>query len=62
MLASGGTEMDSEIDFAGRYLRHVLGFVGITDVTFVRADRLAVDAEGTLRAAEAAIAELDLVA
>lgn len=57
-LASGGTEMGSEIDFAGRYVQHVLGFIGITDVTFVRADRMALDAEGTLAAARAQVAAL----
>lgn len=39
-IASGGTPVDSEIDFAGRYLRHILGFVGITEVEFVKADSL----------------------
>ena len=57
-LASGGTEMDSDIDFAGRYIRHVLGFIGITDVTFIRADRLAVDAEGTIASAHEAVSQL----
>ncbi|TCP40423.1 FMN-dependent NADH-azoreductase [Rhodovulum marinum] len=54
-LASGGTGMGSEIDFATPYLRHVLGFLGITDVTFVGADRLALDAEGALAAAHRAV-------
>lgn len=31
-LASGGTPLGSEIDFASPYLRFALGFVGITDV------------------------------
>jgi FMN-dependent NADH-azoreductase len=57
-LASGGTEMDSDIDFAGRYIRHVLGFIGITEVTFVRADRMAVDAAGTLARAHDAVDRL----
>ncbi|KNG94499.1 FMN-dependent NADH-azoreductase [Pseudaestuariivita atlantica] len=34
-FASGGTGIGSEIDFASRYLTHMLGFLGITDVTFV---------------------------
>lgn len=34
-VASGGTEVGSDIDFATTYLRHVLGFLGVTDVTFV---------------------------
>lgn len=50
-VASGGTEAGSEIDFATGYLRHVLGFIGITDVTFVTADRMALDPDATLAAA-----------
>ncbi len=34
-FASGGTDLGSDIDFASGYLRHVLGFIGITDVSFV---------------------------
>lgn len=37
VAASGGTEIDSAIDFATPYLRHVLGFVGIHDVTVISA-------------------------
>lgn len=52
-LASGGTEIDGPIDFATPWLRHVLGFVGITDIQVVRSDRLMVDAEASrARAAE----------
>ena len=61
-VASGGTEVGSEIDFATGYLRHVLGFLGIADVVFVKADRLMVDAEASLKAAEAEVATLDLAA
>ena len=39
-IASGGTKADSEIDFATPYVRHVLGFLGIDDVTFIAADQL----------------------
>jgi FMN-dependent NADH-azoreductase len=39
-IASGGTPVGSEIDFASGYLRHILGFVGITDVQIVSADRV----------------------
>jgi FMN-dependent NADH-azoreductase len=38
-VASGGTPIGSEIDFATGYIRHVLGFIGITDVEIVKADR-----------------------
>ena len=34
-VASGGTPVGSDYDFATGYLRHVLGFIGITDVSFV---------------------------
>lgn len=36
--ASGGTPLGAEYDFASTYLRHVLGFIGITDVTFVTSE------------------------
>lgn len=54
-IASGGTPIDSEIDFAGRYLRHILGFVGITDVTFVNADGLGNGGEAKIAAANAKV-------
>ena len=61
-VASGGTELGSGYDFATGYLRHILGFIGITDVVFVAADKMAVDAEGSLSAARDSIAELKLAA
>ncbi len=39
VVASGGTPVDSDIDFATPYLRHVLGFLGITDVRLIDAGR-----------------------
>ncbi|MDW4550622.1 NAD(P)H-dependent oxidoreductase [Defluviimonas sp. D31] len=57
-LSSDGTKMGSEIDFASGYLRHMLGFFGITDVEFVAADRMVFDPEATLKAAEAEIDRL----
>jgi FMN-dependent NADH-azoreductase len=47
-VASGGTEAGSELDFATGFARQVLGFIGITGVEFVTADRLMVDADGTM--------------
>lgn len=37
-IASGGTPLGSDYDYASNYLRFILGFVGITDVTIVDAD------------------------
>ncbi|WP_394805403.1 FMN-dependent NADH-azoreductase [Kordiimonas aestuarii] len=51
-VASGGTPVGAAYDYATTYMRHVLGFVGITDVTIVAADKTAVDAEASLKAAE----------
>lgn len=51
LVASGGTEIGSEIDFATGYLRHVLGFIGITDVTFIAADQQMMKGEAAVEAA-----------
>ena len=61
-VASGGTEAGSEIDFATGYIRHVLAFIGITEVDFVTADRLMLDAEGTLKSANAQVDALAIAA
>jgi FMN-dependent NADH-azoreductase len=57
-VASGGTEVDSAVDFATPYLRQVLGFIGITDVQVVRSDRQMVDAAASSARAETDIAGL----
>lgn len=54
-VASGGTEAGSDIDFASRYMRHVLGFIGITDVQIVTADQMMVDADAAVAKATAQI-------
>lgn len=54
-IASGGTEVGSEIDFATDYMKHVLGFIGIHDVEVVAADRMMVDADASMAKANAAI-------
>lgn len=58
VAATGGTPVGSEIDFATTYMRHILGFVGITDVQVIAADRLSVDAEGSIAAAKEEVAKL----
>ena len=52
VLSSDGTKFGSEIDFASGYVRHMLGFFGITDVQFVAADAMVFDPEATVKAAE----------
>ena len=58
VIASGGTEVDSAIDYATGYLRHVLGFLGITDVEIVPADKLMFEAETKIPAAQEQIAKI----
>lgn len=57
-VASGGTQVGSDIDFATGYLRHMLGFIGITDVQFIAADAMMVDAEAAMTRANSAIEAL----
>ena len=57
-VASGGTQVGSDIDFATGYLRHVLGFIGIHDVEIVAADRMAIDPEAARDAAFDAVEKL----
>lgn len=57
-MASDGTKIGSEIDFASGYIRHMLGFFGITDVEVVAADAMVFAPEETLKAAEAAVERL----
>jgi FMN-dependent NADH-azoreductase len=59
LMASGGTPMGSEIDYATPYLRHALKFIGITDVTFIAADGLGAGAEEKIEEALKAIESLD---
>ncbi len=58
VVASGGTAIDSEADFATPYLRFVLNFVGISQIEVIAADRMALDPEATRASAEAAVDRL----
>jgi len=55
VVASGGTPSGSEIDFATPYVRHVLGFLGIHDVSFVAADQLMAAGDEKIAAAKETI-------
>jgi FMN-dependent NADH-azoreductase len=43
VYASGGTPLGSEIDFATPYLKYILGFMGIDDVTIIDANQAGKD-------------------
>ena len=66
LLASGGVYSDGPYkpyDFQESYLRAVLGFIGLTDVTVVRAEGLALGPDAAAKAvaeAKSAVAALDL--
>lgn len=58
-VASGGTAVDSEIDFMTPWLIHFLGFIGITDTEVIAADaRMSVGGEEKITAAYATIESL----
>ncbi|MFT6913235.1 MAG: FMN-dependent NADH-azoreductase [Paracoccaceae bacterium] len=40
------------MDFATGFLRHVLGFIGITEVDLIYADRMMIDADASLKTAQ----------
>lgn len=55
LMASGGTQVGSPIDFATPYLTQTLAFIGITEVTIIAADALGRDAEAKRAEASAKI-------
>lgn len=54
-LASGGTQSGSDIDFATPYLHHVLGFLGLHNVSIIAADQLMMSGDSKVAAARQAI-------
>ena len=52
VVTSGGTAVGSEIDFATGYLKHIMGFIGIHDVTVFAADQLMRHGEQKVAATE----------
>jgi FMN-dependent NADH-azoreductase len=58
VVPSGGVPVGSPVDFATPYLRHALGFVGITDVEIIGAQGADRGNDEALDSARARIAEL----
>jgi FMN-dependent NADH-azoreductase len=54
----GGFHQGSAMDFQEPYLRHILGFMGIDDVAFVRAEGLAVSPEQREASMQEALASI----
>ena len=40
IISSGGTQLGSEIDFVSDYVHHILGFIGIKDVTIINSSAI----------------------
>ncbi len=55
VVTSGGVPVDSPMDFATPHLRHLMGFIGIEDVTVVEAAGLMGDEEAGLAKAQSQI-------
>ncbi|WP_299329385.1 NAD(P)H-dependent oxidoreductase [Parasphingopyxis sp.] len=54
-IATGGTEIGSDIDHLSGYMTHMLGFLGIDDVEIFSADQLMAHGEEKVTEAKAAI-------
>ena len=57
-VASGGTEVGGDADFASKYLTFVLNFIGITDIEIIAADQVMVHGETAVEQAKAKIEHL----
>jgi FMN-dependent NADH-azoreductase len=51
IVSTGGTPVGSEVDFVSTYLTTLLGFLGITDVTFIAADLTSVSRDASIEKA-----------
>jgi len=55
ILSSGGTQLGSDLDFVSDYIHHVLGFVGIKDVTIIDSSGIGLDEEKVIANSHAII-------
>jgi len=55
ILSSGGTQLGSDIDFVSGYINHVLGFIGIKNVTIIDSSGIGQNEEKVISGAHAAI-------
>ena len=51
ILSSGSTQFGSDIDFVSSHIHHVLGFIGIDDVTFIVSSGIGRDEKKVLTSA-----------
>lgn len=62
VVTSGGVPVGSPYDLASPYMRQVLGFIGITDVTVISAGQLNILGDQPIADAQAAIQQIHAVA
>ena len=55
IVTTGGVPLESAMDFLTDYLRHVFGFIGIDQISFIAADQMNIDAEASLEKARSQI-------
>lgn len=58
ILSSGGTQLGSDLDFVTGYIHHVLGFLGIQDVTIIDSSGIGRDEEKVIANTHAIIDEI----
>jgi len=58
VLASGGVPVGSAADFASGYLKHIFGFIGLSDVRLVSAERMNIDPDAGLAEARRQLDQL----
>lgn len=58
IISSGGTQLGTEVDFVSGYIHHVLGFIGIEDVTIIDSSGLGQAEEKVMVAAHEKIDSL----
>ncbi|MDJ0833904.1 MAG: NAD(P)H-dependent oxidoreductase [Gammaproteobacteria bacterium] len=55
IVATGGTPVNSEVDFLTGYLQQIFRFIGLDDIKLIAADRMSVDPEASYQQAQAEI-------
>jgi FMN-dependent NADH-azoreductase len=55
ILSSGGTQLGSDIDYVSDYIHHILGFIGIKDVTIIDSSGIGRNEEKVIADAHAII-------
>lgn len=58
VVSSGGTKIDSDIDFLTPWIRHYMNFIGISDLEIIGADGLNLDREASILKAKQQIEKL----